>query len=121
MRKELFFVEVGVLLNKEHPEFDCYKIRNFYEEFGFYDENKLTFLTYKEAENYANEYIDDGVNTTYGIVYSEFCKITDEELQEIKDYAYCEYSLEPPEHDTTLYFAYKKDNGETKIVKGDNK
>ena len=120
MEKELFFVEVGVLLDKEHPEFEYYKIRNFYEEFGFYDENKLTFLTYAEAENYANNYIKSGVNTTYGIVYSFICNIDDNDLEEIELFAYCEASLEPPEHETTLYFAYKDNNENIKTIKGDN-
>jgi hypothetical protein len=35
-------------------------------------------------------------------------------LKEIKESAYCEWSLEPPEEDTVLYFAYKE-NGQTII------
>ena len=53
MKKQLYFVEVGVLLNPNDKEFDYYHINGFYDdEFGFYDENRLTYLNYDEAKEY---------------------------------------------------------------------
>lgn len=121
MERKLFFVEVGVLLGKDASEFESYNIKGFYEgKLGFYDENKLTFLTYEKAKEYADYYIKHGVETTYAIIYSFVCNIEDNELKEIKESAYCEWSLEPPEEDTVLYFAHKE-NGKLvdKINKGD--
>lgn len=110
MKQTLYFVEVGVLLDHTDKEYEYYKINGFHDTiFGFYDENKLTFLTLKEAKEYADNYIKDGVNKTYAIIYSFVCNIDDNDLEEITQHAYCEYSLEPPQLDTTLYFAYKND------------
>lgn len=111
MNKQLYFVEVGVLLNKTHPEFECYQISNFYDQFGFYDENRLTFTTLNKALKYAKKYVEDGVNNTYVIVYTFVCNIDDEELQEIKDIAYSECSLENPSIETTIFFQYKTQYG----------
>ena len=111
MKQTLYFVEVGVLLDHTDKEYECYKINGFHDTiFGFYDENKLTFLTLKEAKEYADNYIKDGVNKTYAIIYSFVCNIDDNDLEEITQHAYCEYSLEPPQLDTTLYFAFKNYN-----------
>ena len=111
MKQTLYFVEVGVLLDHTNKEYEYYKINGFHDTiFGFYDENKLTFLSLKDAKEYADNYINDGVDKTYAIIYSFVCNIDDNDLEEIITSKCCEYSLEPPQLDTTLYFAYKTDN-----------
>ena len=116
MKKELFFVEVGVLLTPDDKEFDYYKINEFFDDrFGFYDENRLTFLNYDKAERYVKNYINEGVEKTYGFVHSVICNITDEELQEIADFKYCEASLCNPTRKNVEYFAYKE-NGVLKTI-----
>ena len=110
MKQKLYFVEVGVLLNPNDKEFEYYKVKDFFDDqFGFYDENRLTFLTYKEAREYCDKYIEDSVDGTYAILQSWVCNIDDNDLEEIKNNAYCDYNLENPQMDCTLYFAYKKD------------
>lgn len=111
MKAPLYFVNVGILLDHTNKEFDCYTINGFHDTaFGFYDENTLTFLTLKDAKDYADNYIDIGVDKTYAIIYRFVCDVDDNDLEKITQHAYCEYSLEPPQLDTTLYFAYKNNN-----------
>ena len=117
MKKELFFVEVGVLLDEKDPEFDCYHINGFFDDiFGFYDENRLTFLTYKKALEYALNYIENGVERTYAFIHNSICNIDDEQLKEIKDFASCEYSIENPKFEDVLFFAYKKEKSTDIII-----
>ena len=109
MKKQLYFVEVGVLLKPNDKEFDYYHINGFYDdEFGFYDENRLTFLSYDEARKYADYYIEKGIEGTYSFIHSNVCNITDEELEEIQTSLYCECCLENPNKEDVLYFAYKE-------------
>lgn len=117
MTKNLYFCEVGVLLDSNHPDFDYYSISTMPKEFGYYDENKLTYFTKEESYDYARKYVESGVEKTYAICYDFVCKhLTDEELEEIENVAYCEYSLEPPTLETTTLFIYKE-NGEIKEYK----
>ena len=109
MKTELFFVEVGVILDKENEEFDCYTIRDFYDdEFAFYDENRLTFLDYEHAKKYADDYVNRGVNRTYAIIHNAICDITDDEYDDIICNAYCEYSLDNFDKKDVLYFIHKE-------------
>lgn len=110
MKQQLYFVEVGVLLDPSDKEFEYYKVKDFFDyQFGFYDENRLTFLTYEEARKYCDKYIEDGVDGTYAILQSWVCNIDDNDLEEIKNNAYSDYNLENPQIENTLYFAYNKD------------
>lgn len=115
MKKHLYFVEVGVLMDETNEDFNSYKIMGFHEELAFYDENKLTFLTKQEAMDYATDYITRGVEKTYAILYNCICNIEEKELQEIKDSLYCEHSLDMP-IETITDFYYKKNN---EIIKGE--
>lgn len=109
MKKDLYFVEVGVLLPPNHDDYESYQIRHFHNEFGFYDENKLTFLTQEKATEYAEYYVKNGANNTYAILYNFNCDITEQELDDIKNCLYCECSLEMP-IDTITRFFYKQNN-----------
>ena len=107
MRKELFILEVGVLTA---PDYECgsYCIDKFFDkEFGFNDENRITYLTYEEAYAYAQKYMKDGVNKTYAIIHSGVYNLDDDDMDEIQSYNYCEQSLDNPDMRSTLYFAYK--------------
>lgn len=109
MKKNLYFVEVGILLTPNDDDFACYQINDFHRELGFYDENKLTFLTQQEANDYAMDYVKSGINNTYAILYDYNCNITKDQLQEIKDFKSCEYSLDMSINDITE-FIYKQNN-----------
>ena len=67
----LYKVEVGVLLREGEGEYDCYN--GVYDrKYGYYDENVAFFLDYDGALNYVKNYVDDGVNGTYGIISKLF-------------------------------------------------
>ena len=103
MERELYFVEVGVLLPKDYDDYECYKIKNFFEDkYSFYDEDRCAYLTYKEAREYADKYIDEGVENTYAIVHSYSVDVEDEDIEYI--------DVDNPEMDCVLYFAYKQNN-----------
>lgn len=115
MKQHLYFVEVGVLLTKDDTEFDCYTISNFYnDKFGFFDENRLTFLTEAQALKYANDYVNNGVEYTYAFIHDSIENIDEDDLREIVEACYCEYSLENPHKKDIIYFIYKEKG---KIIK----
>ena len=67
LRFMIYKIEVGVLLDSDHEEYDCYN-GVYDKQHAFYDENVAFELDYQQAINYANGYVDDGVNGTYAIV-----------------------------------------------------
>lgn len=114
MKKHLYFCEVGVLTPPEYEEYG-YQIKGFHNEFGFYDENKLTFLSKKKRDEYAENYVNNGVEKTYAILYDIICNVDIEsEMEEIKNCLFTEYSLDMSTETITDFF-YKK-NG--KIIRG---
>lgn len=118
MKKEIFVLEVGVLLDKTNAEFEYYHIHNFFEnEFAFYDENRITYFDYSFAKEYADKYIKEGVNKTYAIIHSYIVNLDDCDIEEINNYGYCEQSLENPTKETTQYFAYKDNNKLFELIK----
>lgn len=62
-----YLVDVGILLSKENKEFDFYA-SVYDKKHGYYDENQFYTRTKKEAIEYVKKYVDDGVETTYGVV-----------------------------------------------------
>jgi len=67
MRFYIYKVEVGVLLNKDNSDFECYN--NVYDKLNaYYDENVSFELDYNMALEYAKSYVDKGVNGTYAII-----------------------------------------------------
>ena len=111
MKRELFFVEVGVLLDPEHEEWPYYNIKGFYDgQLSFYDEDRCAYKTYKEAIEYAYSYILEGVEKTYAIIHSYAVDVEDDEIEYM--------DIDNPEKECVLYFAYKKDG---KIITEINK
>ncbi|MCR0531731.1 hypothetical protein MKC55_20505 [[Clostridium] innocuum] len=86
--------EIGVLLEKSDEEFDFYSQNNKSLDYGFYNEDNGFFLEkdYKENLKYIRNYVEDGVNGTYGIIsFQGRIKIVGEEYDNISK---GEYSLE---------------------------
>lgn len=89
MKRELFILEVGVLLSPDNEEFDCYNITGFYENvFGFYDENVCVFLDYDKAKEYADFYVKDGVDNTYAYIRSGTYNLDEEDFDSIENNLY---------------------------------
>lgn len=108
MKEKLYFVEVGVLILPNNEEFYNYTIPNIYDnEFGFYDENRLAFLSYKEALDFLNNYVNNGIFMTYGMMWDSMENLTDEQKQEIIDFNSFDYITMPYKIDDILIFKYK--------------
>lgn len=69
MKKEVYFVEVGVLLSKDEL-FDSYSSYSqaYNKKFGFYDEEQVYMSDMNKAIEYVTDYVKKGVPNTYGIV-----------------------------------------------------
>ena len=68
----VYKVEVGVLLDKDNKDYDCYS--NVYDkEHAYYDENVIFELDYSKALDYAKQYVENGVNGTYAIISKINC------------------------------------------------
>ena len=111
-RKPLYFVEVGVLLNKDAEEFESYQINGFHKEFGFYDENRCAFFDLKEAIKYGEEYVKDGVCGTYAILQEDEINIddlSDRALLDILNSA-CYDDIPSPSKECVMGFIYKRED-----------
>ena len=117
---KVYMVEVGVLLNKDDHEFESYNCV-WDKLWGYYDENHLFFFDKNEAINYAKEYVDSGVKTTYAVVVCDDAELDEEEIEEINNsaalYEY-EYFLDIKSY---VYSLYKDENNKLheNFVKGE--
>lgn len=64
---KVYLVDVGVLLSKEHEEFEKYAIV-YDKRYGYYDEDQFYTRTKEEAIEYVKKYVEEGVDLTYGII-----------------------------------------------------
>lgn len=64
---KLYKVEVGVLLKKDHPDYESYS-QAYDKQHGYYDENVAFFRNKKNAKEYLKNYVFFGVVGTYGIL-----------------------------------------------------
>lgn len=79
---KIYQVEVGILLDKNDIEYDCYS--NVWDhKNGYYDENYLFYITEREAKEFIGNYIKKGNVTTYGIL-SELL-VDKQSYEEVKD------------------------------------
>lgn len=62
-----YLVDVGILLTKDHKEFDFYA-SVYDKKHGYYDENQFYTRTKKEAIEWVKKYVGEGVDTTYGVI-----------------------------------------------------
>lgn len=64
---DCYLVEVGVLLDKEDAEFECYN-HVYDKKHGYYDEGQYYEKDIEKAKDYVSDYVKDGVEKTYGII-----------------------------------------------------
>ena len=82
----IFKVECGVLLDREHEDFEAFS--NVYDKKNaYFDEIIFIENTLEKAKYYAEQYVEDGVNGTYAIIsYFEIGEeYNDYTLEEIED------------------------------------
>ena len=92
MKVNLIAVEVGVMLPKGHPEYDVYEVL---PNMSLYDENICTFLEedIARARAYAESYVQEGVPTTYAVLYSQgICNVLEQEFEDLKNGWYENFS-----------------------------
>lgn len=63
----LYFLEVGILLTKENPEFDNYS-KVYDRRCGYYDEDRWCVIDSELAVKEAIRYVENGVDRTYAVV-----------------------------------------------------
>lgn len=91
MKKQLIGVEVGVTLPITHEEFDQYFVKGI--DRSLYDENRITYFIEDlgDAIAFAKDYVKEGVERTYALVYHlGECNLMEEDIEEIKDNNYYE-------------------------------
>lgn len=64
---KLYKVEVGVLLDETHPDYESYAYV-YDKKHAYYDENVAFFTNKRNAIRYLNHYVADGVVNTYGVL-----------------------------------------------------
>lgn len=107
---KVYQVEVGVLLDKNDAEYDCYCNVWDYKN-GYYNEDCLFCITEKEAKQFIKDYIKVGVKKTYGILSEIF--VSETSYNEIKnndeeqDYDNMDYDVR-----NVIYSAYKNEKNE---------
>ena len=79
MKKTIYQVEVGVLLKKDHPEYECYKTA-FDRTYSYYNEGIWFCETLEEAKKSALDYVNAGVERTYAVI-SEINDFDDQEYE----------------------------------------
>ena len=77
MKKTIYQVEVGILLQKKHPEYECYKVA-FVNTNSYYNENIWFCETLEDAKESGLNYVKNGVERTYAII-SKISDFDDEE------------------------------------------
>lgn len=108
MTKTAYLVDVGVLLEKDHPEYQNYA--NVYDKkHGYYDESQYYETNLQTAIDAVTEYVNNGVDNTYGVISETQVHdtMTDEEIRETN------VSLENETYDKDdVVFSMAKQNGE---------
>ena len=125
MKYLVFDLEVGVHLNKNNEEYESYAISGATPttEFGYYDENWLSYFDYKKAKEYADYYVKNGVDNTYAFITSDIYNLDEQDIENIEDFKYFNHDRDIPNIDSWLYYTYKDNNGEIKVLidKGNKK
>lgn len=101
-----YLVDVGVLLDDDHEEYDAYAIV-YDKAYGYYDENQFYTKTKEEAIEYVKDYIEKGVVGTYGVV-SETTRLYDYDFENQDDFGPETY------HPADVVYSLAKFDGEIK-------
>lgn len=102
--KKVYYIECGVLLDKDNGDYDWYS-NAFDKKHAFYDEYVDFTEDLEIAKKYCDNYIKNGVNGTYGIVSQVYVDydinvddcydylIGDSELYDMKNVIYNAWKL----------------------------
>lgn len=100
-------IEVGVLLKKDDPEYECYNKVWDYKQ-GYYNEDWGFYKKFEDAKKYIMDYVKNGCKSTYGIISKiELCKEDYDICEEDTVWVNQEYDIE-----NIIFSAYKNDKDE---------
>ena len=100
---KIYMVEVGVEIDKKNDEYDNYLMNiNGFDRY-LYDENVVAFLNKNKALDFLNEYVDNGVENTYGVLWDVYRELEDYEKKEVVNQGYLEDEYLPRKIDN-VYF-----------------
>ena len=83
---KIYMVEVGIELPKDDIQYDNYRVDlNGKSWQSLFDENVCAFDNEKEAVDFVNQYVDQGVKGTYGFIWEIEHELQDHELDDFKN------------------------------------
>lgn len=100
---KVYMVEVGVSLRELDKTYEC-KVNG--ETHYLYDENVVAFFNKDQALEFLHDYIEKGVDRTYGVLWDIERKLEDYEIKEINDIGYLEDEY-LPRNIENVYFKVK--------------
>ena len=100
---KIYMVEVGVEIDKKKDEVGFYLININGLDRHLYDENVVAFLNENEALDFLNQYVDKGVENTYGVLWDVVRKLDDYEMKEVVNQGFLEEEFLPRQIDN-VYF-----------------
>ena len=109
--KKVYYIECGVLLDKDNGDYDCYS-NVFDKKHAFYDEYVDFTEDLEIAKKYCNDYIKNGVNGTYGII-SQVYVDDDINIDDCYDYLIGDSDLYDVKN--VIYNAWKLKNNDFKF------
>lgn len=112
MKRDIYNLEVGVLLAEDNADYNCYN--NVYDKYNaYFDENEIAYLKkdYDNAIEYAKNYVKSGVKRTYAILtYQGMYNLSTRDIVSIKEFGYCD----------NIELDYSSENIEYSIMKNDD-
>lgn len=109
--KKIYYIECGVLLDKDNGDYDWYS-NAFDKKHAFYDEYVDFTEDLEIAKKYCNDYIKNGVNGTYGII-SQVYVDCDINIDDCYDYLIGDSDLYDVKN--VIYNAWKLKNNDFKF------
>lgn len=109
MKKELYLVDMGILIDKYDKDFEYYGTCYGIEEYHLYDENMWLFLKedFEKEKTLLKQYINKLVNNTYFIITKQgLWDIEENDCFSDLDISYCDFLRE-----NVVYSIMKDKNG----------
>lgn len=117
MKKLVYCVEVGIVLDKNDEEFDCYTIGDFFDDcYGFYDENRVLTFDYQQAVDFAEYYVKNGVINTYAIIHNDIFNFDDKDIEDIKNWNCADDCIFNPTIESTSLFLLKNESNKIEKI-----
>lgn len=104
MGRIAYLIDVGVLLSKDHPDYEGYNMV-YDRKYGYFDENQFYEVDKNRAIDYVTQYVNEGVDKTYGVVLKEVLQ------EDYSDGDIYELEVDNDYHIDDIIFSMAKING----------